>query len=101
MTYEMNSCPTCGSGSPIKIGVEEYDSHIFPQYRCAGCDTEFSALNKYKRTQAALKKKADEEAAIELAKAEEQAKLLAERLENPTTEDLLKQIIKLLEDKKA
>ena len=47
------------------------------------------------------KKKADEQAAIELAKAEAQAKALEERLKNPTTEDLLKQIIKLLEDKKA
>ena len=77
MTYEMNSCPTCGSGSPKKIGSEEYDSHVFPLYRCSGCDTEFSALNKYKRTQAVLKKKAEEEAAAEALRQEE-ARRIAE-----------------------
>jgi hypothetical protein len=42
-----------------------------------------------------------EESDEEAAEAEAQAKALEERLKNPTTEDLLKQIIKLLEDKKA
>jgi len=46
-------------------------------------------------------KKAKQEAEAAALKAEEEAKALAERLANPTTEDLLKQIIKLLEDKKA
>ncbi len=46
-------------------------------------------------------KKAKQEAEEAALKAEEEAKALAERLANPTTEDLLKQIIKLLEDKKA
>lgn len=47
----------------------------------------------------AQKAKAEEEAALAL-KAEEEAKALADRLANPTTEDLLKKIIVLLEEKK-
>ena len=49
MTYELNTCPYCGAGGPIKIGSETYDSNDFIVYRCSSCDEVFSGLKSYKR----------------------------------------------------
>ncbi len=48
---QLSSCPVCGSESIRATGVEEHDGLQFATYTCMGCESAFSAYDKFRREQ--------------------------------------------------
>ena len=89
--FSLQSQPTLKTSKCTHFSSE--NARYFLKLRFAPvCQDDVASVSRYKTKKQKI---------IVCNTVEEQAKALEERLKNPTTEDLLKQIIKLLEDKKA